>query len=115
MPEIQRSVETNDNLRESLIFGFTRNRIFLLLLLAMVSAGCASKFKYFTQDECRDYNAITYKEGKSGKHGYKKIFVFSDDGEHLCNIKERCEEFEEDEEKPEPEDCIDFSKPCEKQ
>ena len=120
MLEIQRSSETNDNLNESPRFDWLcallnsrYTRIFAFLLLAMGSADCASERIHLRQDQCDDYRARTHRNS-DGTHGFDEIVVFplNSTKEFRCAIKPECRKLGKDEKKPEPKDCIDWSKPC---
>ena len=89
--------------------------ICVLLLLAMVSIHCAPKSRLLGKESAADYRARTYRDS-SGAHGYKEIVIFpadSPDKEYRCTIKTECLKLDKDNEKPEPQDCVDWSEPCE--
>jgi hypothetical protein len=89
-------------------------RIFALLFLAMLSIHCAES-RLLRKENAKDYRARTYRD-RSGAHGYKQIVVFptgSTGKEYRCHIKPECLKLDKDEEKPEPQDCVDWSEPCE--
>ena len=124
MPEVQRSAETNDHFSEdpnfSLICRLLKSRytrIFALLLMTMGIIGCARESKLLRKESCENYNARTYRDS-SGTHGYKKIIVYPTDSiedGYRCVVKPECQNLNKDEEKPDPKDCVDWSKPCKKQ
>ena len=121
MPEIRHSAEINDSLNEGPNFGLictllkSRSaRIFTFLLMSMGIIGCASKSRLLRQENCDDYRARTYRNA-DGTHGFSEIVVFPTDSseEFRCTIKPECLKLKEDEKKPDPKDCVDWSEPCE--
>lgn len=92
-----------------------RHSTIVLLLIAMSNIHCASDSRLLRQENAGDYRARTYRD-KSGAHGYKEIVVFPTDSpgkEYRCLIKPECLKLGKDHAKPEPQDCVDWSEPCE--
>jgi hypothetical protein len=92
-----------------------RHNIYVLLLFAMLSIQCAPESRLLRQENARDFRARTYRD-RSGAHGYKEIVVFPENfpnKEYRCVIKTGCLKLDKDKVKPEPQDCVDWSEPCE--
>ena len=116
MPEIQHSSEANDNLSESRLFNSKLFRAIIFVLLTkgvvLLTEGCAPESRYFKRTD--PHRAMTYRNS-DGTHGYRKIDILPEDSpgkEFRCVVKPECRKLNKDEEKPEPEDCVDLSKPC---
>jgi len=123
MPEIRRSNETCKEAKESpfhsMIARFRESKLgaVLSLISALTVMGCASELKQLKKEGCDNYRASSFKDNKTGRHGFKEIVVYpSGSGEdgYRCVVKPECQSISKDEKKPEPKDCVDWSEPCEK-
>ncbi len=116
MPEVHRSAETNDNLREGRLFNSRLVRAFIFVLLATGVVGCARESRLLKKENCENFSARTHKN-TDGTHGFDKIFVYPSNSpgkEFRCAIKPECRELGKDE-NPESKDCVDWPVPCDEQ
>jgi hypothetical protein len=119
MPEIQRSVETNDNLSENPRFDLIRillksrfTRILAFVLMAMGVTGCARESRILIKENCENFSARTHKNA-DGSRVVDKIIVHPTNSPkaYQCVIEPKCRKVSKDE-RLEIKDCVDWSEPC---
>jgi len=118
MSEIPRSNETCKAPRKSpfhsLIARFRKSKLgaVLSLISTLAVTGCAPELRRLKPTD--DHRARTHRNA-DGTHGFDEIVVYpasSPDKEFRCVIKPECRSMSKDEKKPDPKDCVDWSKPC---